>query len=126
MQQTGSSLQGQKGKKIIIIGSAHPLRGGGISTFNERLAKELLLQGNNVSIFSFSLQYPGFLFPGTTQFTNDPAPAGLDIHTRINSINPFNWLSVGNEIKGPATGYCDRKILAAFYGPLPGYYFTQD
>ena len=99
MQQSGSSLQGQKGKKIIIIGSAHPLRGGGIATFNERLAKELLLQGNSVSIFSFSLQYPGFLFPGTTQFTTDPAPANLDIHTRINSINPFNWLSVGNEIK---------------------------
>ncbi len=86
-------------KKVIIIGSAHPLRGGGIATFNERLANEFLSAGNQVSIFSFSLQYPGFLFPGSSQFTTDAAPAGLDIHTRINSINPFSWLSVGNEIK---------------------------
>lgn len=75
------------------------MRGGGIATFNERLATELMQQGNEVSIYSFSLQYPSFLFPGTTQFTTDPAPAGLDIHTRINSMNPLNWLSVGNELK---------------------------
>jgi len=100
MPTTDAPFQSQQGsKKIIIIGSAHPLRGGGIATFNERLANEFLSAGNKVSIFSFSLQYPGFLFPGSTQFTTDPAPAGLDIHTRINSINPFNWLSVGDEIK---------------------------
>jgi len=100
MPTTGANLQSkQESKKVIIIGSAHPLRGGGIATFNERLANEFLSAGNQVSIFSFSLQYPRFLFPGSTQFTTDPAPAGLDIHTRINSINPFNWLSVGNEIK---------------------------
>lgn len=86
-------------KNIIIIGSAHPLRGGGIATFNERLAKAFLQAGNTVSIFSFSLQYPDFLFPGTSQFTKDTAPVDLDIHTRINSINPLNWWSVGNEIK---------------------------
>lgn len=100
MPTTGVPLHPKQGsKKVIIIGAAHPLRGGGIATFNERLANEFLSAGNQVSIFSFSLQYPGFLFPGTTQFTTDPAPAGLDIHTSINSINPFNWLSVGNEIK---------------------------
>jgi glycosyltransferase involved in cell wall biosynthesis len=52
-----------------------------------------------VEIYSFSLQYPSFLFPGTSQFTSDPPPPDLVIHTRINSINPLNWLEVGNEIK---------------------------
>ena len=100
MPTNGAPLQSQQGiKKVIIIGSAHPLRGGGITTFNERLANEFLSAGSQVSIYSFSLQYPGFLFPGSTQFTKDPAPPGLDIHTVINSINPFNWLRVGNEIK---------------------------
>ncbi len=85
--------------KIIIIGPAHPLRGGGITTFNERLARQFQNQGYHISIYSFSLQYPGFLFPGKSQFTDGPAPKGLEIHSRINSVNPFNWLRVGNEIK---------------------------
>jgi glycosyltransferase involved in cell wall biosynthesis len=84
---------------IIIIGPAHPLRGGGITTFNERLARQFQNEAHQTSIFSFSLQYPGFLFPGKSQFTDEPAPKDLDIHTRINSVNPFNWLSVGREIK---------------------------
>ncbi len=86
-------------KHVIIIGPAHPLRGGGITTFNERLARQFQNEGHHTSIYSFSLQYPGFLFPGKSQFTEEPAPKDLDIHTRINSINPFNWLSVGSEIK---------------------------
>ncbi len=86
-------------KKVIIIGPAHPLRGGGITTFNERLARQFQNEGHQTSIYSFSLQYPGFLFPGKSQFTDEPVPADLDIHTRINSINPFNWISVGRELK---------------------------
>ena len=84
--------------KIIIIGPAHPLRGG-LSTFNERLARQFQNEGHQTSIFSFSLQYPGFLFPGTTQYSDQPAPKDLEIHTKINSVNPFNWLHVGHQIK---------------------------
>jgi glycosyltransferase involved in cell wall biosynthesis len=84
---------------VIIIGSAHPLRGGGITTFNERLARQFQSEGHNTTIYSFSLQYPGFLFPGKSQFTDKPAPDDIHIHTRINSINPFNWVAVGKEIK---------------------------
>ncbi|MBC7889874.1 MAG: glycosyltransferase [Ferruginibacter sp.] len=107
-------------KNIIIIGSAHPLRGGGIATFNERLAKEFLLQGNRVSIYSFSLQYPGFLFPGTTQFTTDPAPADLDIRTRINSMNPLNWVSVGDELKKLQPDLVVVRYWLPFMGPCLG------
>ena len=84
---------------VVIIGPAHPLRGGGITTFNERLARQFQNEGYQTTIFSFSLQYPGFLFPGKSQFTDEPAPKDLDIRSRINSVNPFNWLSVGREIK---------------------------
>lgn len=83
---------------VIIIGPAHPLRGG-LATFNQRLANEFINHGYACSIYSFSLQYPSFLFPGTTQYSDEPAPAGLNIVTRINSINPFNWWSVGRELR---------------------------
>ncbi len=85
--------------RIVILGSAHPLRGGGIASFNERLAYSLQEQGHQVDIFSFSLQYPSFLFPGKSQYTDEPAPPGLTISTKINSINPLNWIKVGRELK---------------------------
>ena len=110
---------------IIIIGPGHPLRGG-LATFNQRLAKEFLQSGYECSICSFSLQYPRIFFPGKSQYTNEPAPEGLVIRPLINSINPFNWLKVGNKLRierpdiivvrfwipvmGPALGTILRKV----------------
>jgi glycosyltransferase involved in cell wall biosynthesis len=86
-------------RNILIIGSAYPLRGGGIATFNERLAKAFQDNGDNVTIYNFSLQYPKFLFPGKTQYSDEAPPENLHILTRINSINPFNWIKIGRELK---------------------------
>ncbi len=86
-------------KKIIIIGSAYPLRGGGITSYNERLAREFIAQGFDITIYTFSLQYPKILFPGTTQYSSEPPPADLKIKVCINSINPFNWIKVGDELR---------------------------
>ena len=106
-------------KKIIIIGPAHPLRGG-LASYDERLAKEFQQQGHTVSIYTFSLQYPGFLFPGTTQFSTEPAPADIDIHVRINSVNPFNWLSVGAELKKQQPDLIVVRYWLPFMGPCLG------
>ena len=109
-------------KKVIIIGPAHPLRGG-LASFNERLARQFQSQGFNTSIYTFSLQYPSFLFPGTTQYSTEPKPLDLNIKVCINSINPFSWIKVGLELKKiqpdiivvrywlPFMGYCLGTIL---------------
>jgi len=86
-------------RKIILLGTTWPFRSGGIATFNERLTRALIDGGDEVINYTFSLQYPSFLFPGKTQLSDQPAPEGLDIRIKVNSINPFNWLSVGREIK---------------------------
>jgi glycosyltransferase involved in cell wall biosynthesis len=85
-------------KKIIIIGPAYPLRGG-LASYDERLAREFMQHDYDTTIYTFSLQYPGFLFPGTTQYSSEPAPADLKIKVCINSTNPLNWINVGNELK---------------------------
>jgi glycosyltransferase involved in cell wall biosynthesis len=85
--------------KVVILGSAHPLRGGGLATFNERLARAFQDEGHEVIIYTFSLQYPGFLFPGKTQYSEDPAPEGLDIRVKVNSLSPLNWWKVGRELR---------------------------
>lgn len=84
--------------KVIIIGPAHPLRGG-LATFNHRLAKEFIAMGHECAIVSFSLQYPSFLFPGKTQYSDEPAPENIKIDSLINSVYPLNWLKVGRQIR---------------------------
>ena len=106
-------------KKIIILGPAHPLRGG-IAIYNERLAKQFQNEGHDVTIYSFSLQYPDFLFPGTTQYSSEPAPKDLNIKTSINSINPLNWVAVGNEIKNLKPDLVVVRYWLPLMGPALG------
>lgn len=106
-------------KKIIIIGPAHPLRGG-LASFNERLAKEFMSQGDDVIVYTFSLQYPSFLFPGTTQYSSEPAPANISIKVCINSINPFNWIKIGNELKKSKPDIIVVRYWLPFMGPCLG------
>ena len=111
---------------IVIIGSAHPLRGGGIATFNERLATYLQdEQQDNVTIYSYSLQYPNFLFPGKSQYTDEPAPKGLKIHQKINSVNPLNWISVGKELKDLRPDLIIVRYWMPFFGPCLGTILRQ-
>lgn len=84
--------------KIVIVGTAHPYRGG-LAAFNERLATEFVNEGHHVEMVTFTLQYPGFLFPGKTQFADTPAPKHLSISREVNSCNPMNWIRVGKKIR---------------------------
>lgn len=107
-------------KKVIIIGSAWPLRGGGIATFNERLARQFIAEGNEVIIYSFSLQYPSFLFPGKSQYGNEPQPTDLTIRSCINSINPLNWFRIGKQIKQEKADLVVVRYWLPFMGPCLG------
>jgi D-inositol-3-phosphate glycosyltransferase len=106
-------------KKIILIGSAHPFRGG-LSSYNERLALELITQGHQVEIWTFTLQYPSILFPGKTQYSNTPAPNKLIIKRKINSINPFNWIKIGIQLKEQKNDIVLFKFWLPFMGPCFG------
>jgi glycosyltransferase involved in cell wall biosynthesis len=105
--------------KVVIIGPGHPLRGG-LATFNQRLAKEFIHTGNECAIYSFSLQYPSFLFPGKTQYSDEPAPVGITIHSVINSINPFNWIKIGNRLKKEKPDIIVVRYWLPFMGPALG------
>ena len=71
-------------KRILLLGPAHPYRGGIADTQNE-FAKSLQENGHKVILFTFKFQYPKFLFPGKTQLTNNPAPLELNIKRKIHS-----------------------------------------
>ncbi len=84
--------------KIICIGPGYPLRGG-ISNFNTALCKNLASAGHDASIISFSLQYPGFLFPGTSQVEPGDPPEGIIIKEMINSVNLLSWIRTARRIR---------------------------
>lgn len=106
--------------KVLIIGPAYPLRGG-LATFDELFCKAFIEQGHQCEIISYSLQYPNFLFPGSTQFdTNGIAPKGISIHTLINSVNPFSWIKTARFIKKQNPDFVVFRFWIPFMGPALG------
>ncbi|MEZ7929291.1 MAG: glycosyltransferase [Flavobacteriales bacterium] len=106
-------------RKVIIIGPAFPFRGG-IANFNNALAQEYYDRGDQVTLYSFTLQYPGFLFPGTTQYESGEAPKNLKIKTLINSVNPFNWINVARKINTEKPDYVIIRYWLPFMAPCLG------
>ncbi|RLD41012.1 MAG: glycosyl transferase family 1 [Bacteroidetes bacterium] len=106
-------------KSVVILGSAYPLRGG-LANYNERIARAYMQQGYTVKIITFSLQYPNFLFPGTTQYSEEAAPADLDIEVKLNSVNPLSWFAVGNQIRKINPDLLIIKFWLPFMGPSLG------
>jgi glycosyltransferase involved in cell wall biosynthesis len=83
--------------KIVIIGPAHPYRGG-IADTNESFCQTLVEMGHDASIVTFTVQYPQMFFPGKTQFSTEAKPDGIRITRWINSVNPINWLMTAKKI----------------------------
>ena len=108
-----------KKPKILIVGPAYPFRGG-IAHFNNALAMAYSKLDFNVQIFSFSLQYPKFLFPGKSQYETGVAPLGINIYSIINSINPFNWINIARKINNERPEYIIIRYWLPFMAPCLG------
>lgn len=100
--------------RITILGPAWPYRGG-IAAFSERLAHQLQAEGNEVKLYTYTLQYPGFLFPGKTQYSAEPKPADLDVERRLSSVNPLTWISLGRRIRKEQP---DMLVIAYWMGVM--------
>ena len=106
--------------KVFIIGPGFPLRGGP-AQFNENLCREMNKMGHDAQIISYSLQYPNFLFPGSSQYeTSGEAPSDIRIHTLINTINPFNWFKTARFIKQQKPDFIIFRYWLPFFGPCLG------
>jgi D-inositol-3-phosphate glycosyltransferase len=105
--------------KIIFLGPSHPYRGG-IATFSDRLAMECQQSGHAVELITFSLQYPSVLFPGKTQFADEPKPHDLSVRRMINSINPFSWIKTGRYIQSQKPDLVIVRYWIPFLAPALG------
>jgi D-inositol-3-phosphate glycosyltransferase len=106
--------------KVFIIGPAFPLRGG-LASFDELFCEALNKEGHQCEIISYRLQYPNFLFPGSTQYhVNGTAPKNITIHTLINSVNPLSWFKTASFIKKQKPDFIIFRFWIPFMGPALG------
>lgn len=103
-------------KKVLLLGPAHPFRGGIADTQNY-LAQNLNALGHEVTVFTFTTQYPKLLFPGKTQFSDEKAPDQLNIKRKIHSFNPFNWSKVAQSINQLNPDYVIFRYWTPFLAP---------
>ncbi|MEE0927047.1 MAG: glycosyl transferase family 1, partial [Bacteroidales bacterium] len=106
--------------KIVLIGTAYPYRGG-LASFNERLMEQFRSEGEDVEIQTFTLQYPSFLFPGKTQYSESKASHKFNIVRSVNSINPFSWIKVGRKLKREKPDIVLIKYWLPFMAPCFGF-----
>jgi len=110
--------------RIAILSPFYPYRGG-IAQFSMSLYQALTKE-HTVKVFSFSRLYPGFLFPGKTQFVGKrlqaiPAPC----ERILDSINPFSY---GKTAKAIEAYQPDALVIAywmPFLAPAYGYIARQ-
>ena len=105
--------------KIVILGPAHPYRGG-LASIMETMAREYQSRGHEVVIYTFTVQYPTILFPGKSQFVDTPAPADLRIERVMNTVNPINWVCLGLRLKREKPDMVLMKYWTPFMAPCFG------
>lgn len=104
--------------KIVIVGTASPLRGG-IAHYNALLYKHLSKR-HDVGIVTFSRQYPTFLFPGKTQEEQGNRENAIPSEQLIDSINPWTWFTAAKAIISKKPDLLIFKYWLPFFGPCFG------
>lgn len=105
--------------KVVLLGTAYPYRGG-LALFNERLIEQFRREGDEVHLFTFTLQYPSFLFPGKTQYSNERADVAFPIERTLSSINPISWHKTAGRINRIKPDILIIKYWLPFMAPAFG------
>src|SRR5690349_16719163 len=105
--------------RIAYLSTFYPYRGG-ITHFNTSVYHELERE-NEIKAFTFTRQYPDFLFPGSSQYViqNDKVEK-LSAVRCLDTINPLSWFSAANTIKEYAPDLLLMKFWMPFFSPSLG------
>jgi glycosyltransferase involved in cell wall biosynthesis len=105
---------------IAYLSTFYPYRGG-IAQFNASLYRALEKE-HRVNAYTFSRQYPDFLFPGKTQLVTaeDKADEIPAIRT-LDTINPITWHKTAKLIAAQQPDLLIMKYWMSYMAPCLGY-----
>jgi glycosyltransferase involved in cell wall biosynthesis len=102
--------------RVILVGSAYPLRGG-IAHYTALLCRTLERRGHVVNVLSFRRQYPSFLFPGRTQKDEGHEMIRVPSRPMLDSINPLTWIQAIFWMKSLKPDVVVFKYWMPFFAP---------
>lgn len=105
---------------ILLIGPAHPYRGGIAETQHE-FANALQNHSKQVLLWTFSHLYPNFLFKGESQYINTNLEFNLNILRKIHAYNPQNWKKQAQEINSLNPSL----VVFRYYTPFLSFSYSQ-
>jgi glycosyltransferase involved in cell wall biosynthesis len=101
--------------KIAVLGPLAPWRGGlaqYLAALGEALAARAEVKG-----WTFTRQYPGFLFPGESQLDAAAPAPGFPVAATLDSIAPASWRRTAREIERFAPAAVVLKWWIPFFAP---------
>ncbi len=107
--------------RIAYLSTFYPFRGG-IAQFNASVLREFQKAGHTADAYTFTTQYPNFLFPGETQFVKDGDIVDkIDAKRILNTANPLTWPGAATKIKKTEPDLLIMKYWMSYFGPSLGY-----
>lgn len=103
--------------RLALVGALPPYRGG-IAHFTRRTWEALVAGGHQVRPVTFTRQYPGLLFPGSTQFESEPTPVPSPVNRWVDSIGPATWWTTGRRLRDVDAVVFNHWM--PFFGPAYG------
>ncbi len=112
---TAPGLPARESRRIALVGPLHPWRGG-LAQYLQLLGGALAAHAE-VRAVTFTRQYPGFLFPGTSQLDPAAPRPGFPTEALLDSIGPWSWRRTAAHLERFAPGAVVLKWWMPFFAP---------
>jgi glycosyltransferase involved in cell wall biosynthesis len=103
--------------KVSFFSALPPFRGG-IASFSELLIQQLK-KISEVSAFTFRKQYPDFLFPGKTQYSEKTA---VNFPRIVSAFNPFTYWKAAYILRKSDSQIFITNYWMTFFGPMMAFF----
>lgn len=108
-------------RKIVMIGPVYPFKTG-LSYYVGLLYRQLS-KCNDVKLFSYTMQYPKFMYKKEQKDYSDDVVKIDEAEFLLNSANPFNWVKVAQRIKKEKPDLVLLQWLHPYFAPC--YWFIS-